>query len=359
MTSRPQNAELARQLRSLSIVQESRSAPDTAPHEKTARKRWPVALLLAITAAAGAGYVTTRTDLLGQTAAFLGGTTDTAQVADAAAPVTVVAPAPIAPPVPQGVIGTGYVVAERDIVLGTDVGGRVARIAVGVGDRFTQGQILAQLDDSAAQLDIAIAEGAVASAEQTLARLQVEREQAAVMADRVAKLAARGAVAVTEQDTAVFALRLLDSDILGAGQAVATRKLELRRATTDLARLTITAPFDGVVVEQLAAAGDLVPSAMNGGDPGVGLLTLLDTSSLIVEAALAETNLSQVRTGQLATVVLDAWPDRRFAAHVQGIVPRAQIQTGTVTVRLTFDAPDTAILANMAAKVTFAPDASQ
>ncbi len=359
MTVRPQNAELARQLRSLSIVQENRSAPDAAPHEKTSRKRWPVALLLAITAAAGAGYVTTRTDLLGQTATWLGGTTQTPLVAETAAPVTMAPAAVIAPPKPQGVIGTGYVVAERDVVLGTDMGGRVARIAVGVGDRFTQGQVLAQLDDSAARLDIAIAEGAVASAAQTLARLQVEREQAAVMADRVAKLAARGAVAVTEQDSAVFALRLLDSDILGAGQAIAIRKLELRRATTDLARLTITAPFDGVVVAQLAAPGDLVPSAMNGGDPGVGLLTLLDTGSLIVEAALAETNLSQVRTGQLATVVLDAWPDRRFAAHVQGIVPRAQIQTGTVTVRLTFDAPDTAILANMAAKVTFAADASQ
>lgn len=364
MTSLPQNAELARQLRSLSIVQENRSAPETALPQGTGRKRWPVALVLAAAAFAGAGYVATQTDLLGQTTVWLGGTantpgSDTTPVADIAAPVIIAPVAAITPPAPQGAIGTGYVVAEREIVLGTDVGGRVISMAVGVGDRFTKGQALAQLDDSTARLDVAIAEGAVASAEQTLVRLQVEREQAAVTAERVAKLTARGAAAATEQDNSVFALRLLESDILGARQAVATRKLELARAKADLARLTLTAPFDGVVVAQLAVPGDLVPSAMNGGDPGIGLLTLLDTSSLIVEVDLAETNLSQVRPGQTAMVVLDAWPDRTFAAHVHGIVPRAKVQTGTVTVRVIFDTSDTAILANMAAKVTFAADTSQ
>jgi len=54
---------------------------------------------------------------------------------------------------------------------------------------------------------------------------------------------------------------------------------------------------------------------------GAQLFSLVDDSRLWLEANFKETDLTWVRPGQRVKVRIDAFPDREWEAHVEGITP--------------------------------------
>jgi membrane fusion protein (multidrug efflux system) len=86
------------------------------------------------------------------------------------------------------------------------------------------------------------------------------------------------------------------------------------RAALDLARTTIRAPVDGVVVNMRLQQGEQIKAA-------TPLFALVVTSRPWVEANFKETELTHVRVGQKATVVLDGYPDETWEALVESVSP--------------------------------------
>ena len=86
------------------------------------------------------------------------------------------------------------------------------------------------------------------------------------------------------------------------------------RAALDLARTTIRAPIDGVVVNMRLQQGEQVKAA-------TPLFALVVLSRPWVEANFKETELTNVRVGQKATVVLDGYPDSTWDAIVESVSP--------------------------------------
>lgn len=86
------------------------------------------------------------------------------------------------------------------------------------------------------------------------------------------------------------------------------------RAALDLARTTIRAPVDGVVVNLRVQQGEQVKAAQP-------LFVLVVVSRPWVEANFKETELTHVRVGQKATVVLDTYPDVTWEAEVESVSP--------------------------------------
>ena len=86
------------------------------------------------------------------------------------------------------------------------------------------------------------------------------------------------------------------------------------RAALDLARTTIRAPVDGVVVNMRVQQGEQVKAA-------TPLFVLVVVSRPWVEANFKETELTHVRVGQKATVVLDTYPDTTWEAVVESLSP--------------------------------------
>jgi membrane fusion protein (multidrug efflux system) len=86
------------------------------------------------------------------------------------------------------------------------------------------------------------------------------------------------------------------------------------RAALDLARTTVRAPVDGVVVNMRVQQGEQVKAA-------TPLFVLVVVSRPWVEANFKETELTHVRVGQKATVVLDTYPDTTWEAVVESLSP--------------------------------------
>jgi HlyD family secretion protein len=124
-------------------------------------------------------------------------------------------------------------------------------------------------------------------------------------------------------------------DAVAAARAqVAQAGAAITMARARLAEATIVAPIDGVVLRKNLEAGETA-------NPGVSILTLLDTGNIWLRAFVPETEIGRVRVGQPATITVDAYPNRRFAGAISEIASEAEftpknVQTKKERVNLVF-----------------------
>ncbi len=89
---------------------------------------------------------------------------------------------------------------------------------------------------------------------------------------------------------------------------------EVERAQLDLTRTTVVAPAGGIASNLELQIGEYVAA-------GIPVFSLVTTDRIWVEANLKETDLTHVRPGQKASVVVDAYPDHAWRARVASIAP--------------------------------------
>ncbi|MBB4331655.1 efflux RND transporter periplasmic adaptor subunit [Rhizobium leguminosarum] len=110
------------------------------------------------------------------------------------------------------------------------------------------------------------------------------------------------------------------------------------------ASMTYTAPRDGIVLERSATAGMMAKS-------GDVLFRIADISNVWVVADVPEYDLTSVRIGASADVVVRSLPGRTFKGVIDLIYPEVETQTRTTKVRIEIPNPDGALLPNMYAEV--------
>jgi membrane fusion protein (multidrug efflux system) len=104
-------------------------------------------------------------------------------------------------------------------------------------------------------------------------------------------------------------------DLLDEQHSLVREKIALRdRAKLDLERTSVTAPVGGVAVNVKLLPGEQVRAA-------TPLFAIVSDSRPWVEANFKETELTYVRPGQSATIVLDIYPDVTWDAEVESISP--------------------------------------
>ncbi|HJQ65491.1 MAG TPA: efflux RND transporter periplasmic adaptor subunit [Gemmatimonadales bacterium] len=110
--------------------------------------------------------------------------------------------------------------------------------------------------------------------------------------------------------------------------------------------LTLTAPFDGVVLEKMVVAGQGVMAGMR-------LYRLADLSTVWVEGEVFEQDLAAVKVGASARVEVAAYPGRPFVGRVSFVYPVVDEQSRTARVRIALPNPDRALRPGMYATLYF------
>lgn len=183
------------------------------------------------------------------------------------------------------------------------------------------------------QIDLSLLNGEVGvrKAEQALAEAQKALEDANTGGDTLELLSAQlsvkaGEVALAAAQEARAELDAgTDATDLAAAQVDAEKKrLALADAEAVLAATTLTAPFDGTILETGAQAGERISAASL-------ILTIADLSQLHVLASVDETTVRRVAAGQKAQVTFDALPGQTLSASV-GAVPLQGALQGDVMV---------------------------
>jgi HlyD family secretion protein len=146
--------------------------------------------------------------------------------------------------------------------------------------------------------------------------------------------------------------------------AVARAQVDAAQAALDviqaqIAKLTITAPVNGVVLTRTAEPGEVLV-------PGAPLFTLIQLKELTITVYVPEDRYGTIRLGQAATVSADSFPGEKFKAQVVRIADQAEFTPRNVQTeagrRTTVFAVDLAVMdtqgklkPGMPADVDFSP----
>ncbi|NIA08858.1 MAG: HlyD family efflux transporter periplasmic adaptor subunit, partial [Nitrospiraceae bacterium] len=97
---------------------------------------------------------------------------------------------------------------------------------------------------------------------------------------------------------------------------------------TDLSKATVYSPINGVVLKRAVDPGQTVAATFQ-----TPLLFTLaeDLSKMELHVDVDEADIGMVRSGQKATFTVDAYPDRRFPAHITQVRFGPKTVAGVVT----------------------------
>ncbi|NRA30581.1 MAG: efflux RND transporter periplasmic adaptor subunit [Parvularculaceae bacterium] len=194
--------------------------------------------------------------------------------------------------------------------LAFQLGGEVDEVLVDIGDRVTKGQALAKLDP----VRITLRRQEVRA---QLAEAEALAKRAAQTKARVEDLVAQGFATAQELDNAV-------ADAQAAAQRVTALKRSLARLSEDVADATLTAPFEGYVVERYVDGGTTVAN-------GQRILRLNERAAFEAEVGIPTSIADTYLPGDEVTLQAG---DEIVQATVAGVGENVDVLTRTQTVRL-------------------------
>lgn len=216
---------------------------------------------------------------------------------------------------------SGQTQADKRAVLATRAAGIIEQLPVKQGDKVETGQLILALsaEDKPAMID---------TAKQLVKQRQAELEAAQ-------RLAKTGTLAKLSLDTAVSALAQAES--------------QLKAAESDLERMTIVAPFAGVIDSVDVEIGSAVSQ-------GAQIATLLSLDPVVVKGEVSERDLVYIKAGDNAEAKLV--DGEKVTGTVRYISREAAAATRTFRVEVAIPNPDDRIPAGMTAEITVRAAAS-
>jgi HlyD family secretion protein len=230
------------------------------------------------------------------------------------------------------VSASGKIQPKRFVNISADTSGRVTDLAVNEGDRVTQGQFLMQIDPRNLRTRVTSGEASLGAAQSTAEQLKLSlessRTQLKLAQDNYKRQQElwKGGLTTREQfERAESELRVREQDLRAQEQNVQTQTQRMRQeqatlenARTDLSKVRIESPINGIVTRRNIEQGETaVVGTMN--NAGTILLQVADMSIIEAEVEVDETDIPNVKIGQLAKITVDAMSGKTFTAKVTEI----------------------------------------
>jgi len=219
------------------------------------------------------------------------------------------------------VVGTVSYDQDHLAFVGPLVAGRVARLAVGVGDHVRRGQVIGEVESAdvgQARADLIAARARAAAADLNLRR-ETELSERRISSAREREVAE--AQWITEKAATRAAVERLRALGLSAADVAAVDE------QNEGGRLPMRAPIDGIVLERPVTLGQAVERATDA-------FKIADTAHVWVDLDLYEKDLSRVHVGGAVEIRADAYPAAVFTGHVAYVVPVIDEATRTAKVRI-------------------------
>lgn len=254
-------------------------------------------------------------------------------------------------PIIATVSATGTLNPLVTVQVGSQVSGRLERIAVDFNAPVKKGDVIAQIEPSLFKTEVAQAQANLQSAEAQLEKARVGVRETQRQLERVQELRGRNLVAESELDTARFAQQSAIAEERVREAAVAQAQAELDRAEVSLAHTTIYAPINGIVVSRSVDVGQTVAASLQ--TPTLFSIAQ-DLSQMQIETQVDEAFIGQVQERQPVSFTVFAYPGRKFEGHVSQVRLNPTVESGVVRYNCIIRVanPDLALKPGMTATVT-------
>lgn len=229
------------------------------------------------------------------------------------------------------VSATGSLEPRNSVDVGSEMSGIVDSVLVDFNDHVKSGQILATIDTTKQKAEV---EQSKASLE--AANAQVLEAKATVMEARneltrlkkVWELSNKKVPSQTELDSAEATLQRALAAEESANAQVSQAKATLEANETDLGKMVIRSPIDGIVLDKDIETGQTVAASYE-----TPLLFTIaeDLTKMELSVDVDEADVGLVEAGQEATFTVDAYPDKTFNAKILQVKYGSEETDGVVT----------------------------
>jgi RND family efflux transporter MFP subunit len=241
---------------------------------------------------------------------------------------------------PEVYEATGTVRARTAAVVSSRIMAKVQQVAVQVGDRVREGQLLITLDSQDLDVNVRRAEAAgaevlsaIPEADSGVAGAKANLDLAQSTFQRMQELASKKSISNQEFDEASARLKSAQASYemarakrtqLDSKRAQVQQEIRGAAIVRDYTRLS--APFAGIVTAKSVEPGSMAA-------PGVPLLTIEREGAYRLEASVDESRLPFVKAGQTVDVALESL-DWRLTARVSEIVPSVDAASRAYIVKI-------------------------
>lgn len=215
------------------------------------------------------------------------------------------------------VLASGVIQAYKLINVGAQVSGQVKRLHVKLGDKVSQGQLVAEIDSATQSNSLLDAQAALANAQAQRNAKQAQLVKAEADLQQQAALAQQGFIAESALLTAQTAVKSARADVAAMDAQVQQYAVRSKTAGTNLSYTRIVAPMDGVVVAIVTDEGQ----TLNANQTTPTIIKLADLSTMTIQAQISEADVPRVQAGMEAWFTILGEPDKRYRATMRAIEP--------------------------------------
>lgn len=219
----------------------------------------------------------------------------------------------------QTVSETGTIKTVNQTDLSFKVSGRVVSLLADVGDRITEGKLLARLDMGTLGANLTRAEQDVQLQKETLASMKRKKSQ------------------FNRNDRDAQAHRIGESEA------------DVEAVQSQIRDTFMYSPIDGVILKR-----NVDPFETTVGNSPTPVFTVGDPNDLVIETEVPESDITKMQIGQKASLTFDALPaDQTFVATVTEIDPASTVIQDVVDyrIKLKLDGADSRIKPGMSANI--------
>lgn len=200
-------------------------------------------------------------------------------------------------PIDAAYRGTATLEAEDEATVMAKTNGVIEQVLAEEGQRVSSGQVLARMETDRLKLEAARAKAEADKAQQNF-----------------------------ERNTTIYDKHLISKELYDQSRFA----LDAARAAYDLAQLTlreseIRAPISGVVSARYIKVGNAI-------QPNAAAFKITQMDMLHAHIYVPERDIHKLAPKQIATMTVDAWPDKTFKGTILRVNPVVDASTGTVKV---------------------------
>jgi HlyD family secretion protein len=205
----------------------------------------------------------------------------------------------------------GEIGPAEQVSVRPEVNGRIAELAVDIGDVIKKGDLLFTLDDRDLQIELE-------SQEKEIERARLQLDQAERNFRRASQLHEDRLISLElfEETRTLYEL---------SKNALERTDKTLELVKDRLSKTRIVAPFDCTVLTRPVSAGQAV-SGSGGFNSGTEVLTIADLLDMIINAHVNQADVTRLTSGQEVEVTVEAVPGLKVMGMVERIAPQATIR---------------------------------
>ena len=252
------------------------------------------------------------------------------------------------------ILASGFLAHEEEVMLSSEVIGKVSELFVEEGDTVAAGQLLLQVDDKNFIAGLEQSEAAERINTIDIERQEVRIENLSRQFERSRSLHERKMIGDNEFDNLKNQLDLARIDLKSSTERLTQARAQLDQVNDNLSKTKIVSPIEGVITSLDIKVGETaIASSTN--IPGSSLMTIANPASIYTEVLVDEADVANIQIGQRTEIVAIAYPDQPMQGVVRYIANTAKIAPGraglsfTVKIEIT-DAGDVTLRPGMSCR---------